>query len=66
MTINGEILTLAALNEPTLVHLLQHYKLNPDHTAVDINGQIISRQAYADTQLTEADKIELIHFVGGG
>ncbi|ASA20320.1 sulfur carrier protein ThiS [Paenibacillus donghaensis] len=33
---------------------------------VELNGEIVSKEAYQDTALAEGDRIELVHFVGGG
>ncbi|UQZ35937.1 thiamine biosynthesis protein ThiS [Paenibacillus sp. PK3_47] len=33
---------------------------------VELNGEIVGRDIYGDTQLNEGDRIELVHFVGGG
>lgn len=37
-----------------------------DNIVVELNGEIIHRQQFDDTQLTENDRVELISFVGGG
>lgn len=33
---------------------------------IERNGEIVSKENYKDTILSEGDRIELIHFVGGG
>jgi len=50
----------------TLTALLK--KLNINHTTVvaEIEGQIIERQNFPQTQLTDGQSIELVRFVGGG
>ncbi|ANZ60363.1 thiamine biosynthesis protein ThiS [Secundilactobacillus paracollinoides] len=37
-----------------------------DNVVVELNGEIIHRPQFDDTQLNENDKVELISFVGGG
>lgn len=33
---------------------------------VELNGEIVGRENYGNTQLHEGDRVELVHFVGGG
>lgn len=33
---------------------------------VELNGEIVGRDVYGDTTLSEGDRVELVHFVGGG
>lgn len=33
---------------------------------IERNGEIVSKENYKDTILSEGDRIELVHFVGGG
>jgi len=33
---------------------------------VELNRNIVSRDAYSTTMLVEGDKLEIVHFVGGG
>lgn len=33
---------------------------------VELNGEIISKELYATTVLTAADRLEIVSFVGGG
>jgi len=35
-------------------------------TAVEKNGNIIPKKAYQDEMLCDNDKLEIVHFVGGG
>ncbi len=34
--------------------------------AVERNGDIVPRREHASTLLAEADRLEIVHFVGGG
>jgi thiamine biosynthesis protein ThiS len=34
--------------------------------AVERNLAIVPRSAYADTALADGDRIEIVHFIGGG
>ncbi|WP_422658896.1 sulfur carrier protein ThiS [Paenibacillus sp. EC2-1] len=50
----------------TVSDLLVHYQLNPKLVIVEQNGQIVEKEAYGITIVQDGDKIELVHFVGGG
>ncbi|MEG0845160.1 MAG: sulfur carrier protein ThiS [Raoultibacter sp.] len=34
--------------------------------ACELNGEIVARAHYGDCLLAEADRLEIVHFVGGG
>ena len=40
--------------------------LKNDRVAIEQNGEIVSRSAWAETALQSGDKFEIVHFVGGG
>ena len=50
----------------TLEGLLGFLKLEPAHVAVELNQEIITKTAFAETNLKAGDKVEVVHFVGGG
>ena len=35
------------------------------HFVVELNGEILSKEAYTTTKLTAADRLEIVSFVGG-
>ena len=37
-----------------------------DRVAVELNREIVPRRQWADTRLHEGDRLEIVHFVGGG
>ena len=39
---------------------------NKKKTAIELNGKIISRNRYGLVYLKDKDKIEIVHFIGGG
>ena len=62
--VNGQS---TALEPGTSVEtLLQSRGLNPARVAVERNGAIVRRADFAQTLLADGDKIEIVHFVGGG
>jgi thiamine biosynthesis protein ThiS len=50
----------------TLAALLDQLALKSDRVAVELNHDIVPRDRWADTILNHADKLEIVHFVGGG
>ena len=64
MTVNGE--TIILLEKTSLLELLQRNGYVTDKIAVELNGEIIPRSRYASVFLTDADKLEIVSFVGGG
>jgi len=52
--------------ESTLSDLLQFLELDPRAVAVELNKQIVRRARLSTVQLNDGDRIELVHFVGGG
>ncbi len=46
--------------------LLEEYHISPKTVIVELNREVIARSAYAETNLAEGDRIELVRLVGGG
>ena len=46
--------------------LLKKYKLSNKKIAVEHNGVIIPKTSYKKKYLKNNDKIEIVHFIGGG
>ena len=53
-------------NKDTLFTLLKRYKMNKKKIAVELNGKIINRNKYKIVNVKSKDKIEIVHFIGGG
>lgn len=67
LVINGQDREVAALKEGSAVSdLLTALQLKGDRVALERNGEIVSRAAWGETRLSDGDKIEIVHFVGGG
>jgi thiamine biosynthesis protein ThiS len=49
-----------------LQHLITGLNLKGDRVAVEHNGTIVARAEWANTTLSEGDRLEVVHFVGGG
>jgi thiamine biosynthesis protein ThiS len=64
LIINGETRTFAELGD--VAALVAALKLDPRKVAVERNLEIVPRSTYAQVGLCEGDRIEIVHFVGGG
>jgi thiamine biosynthesis protein ThiS len=64
VTVNGEARDLP--DELTLEALIHRLALAPDRLAIERNREVVRRADWPHTVLSEEDKIEIIHFVGGG
>ncbi len=64
ITLNGERFEL---DSPLSVSaLLNQLDIDPRRVAVEHNLNIIKRQTFQDTLISEGDTIEIVNFVGGG
>jgi thiamine biosynthesis protein ThiS len=63
LMVNGEPRTCDA---PTVAALVASLGLDVRKVAVERNLQIVPRSLYATTPLTDGDRIEIVHFIGGG
>ncbi|CAH1204650.1 Sulfur carrier protein ThiS [Paenibacillus auburnensis] len=50
----------------TVADLLSLPQWNKRLVIVELNGDIVGKDNYINTALSEGDRIELVHFVGGG
>ncbi len=62
--VNGETHSLTV--PVKLPEFLTQINLNPRLIAVEYNGEILHRQYWADTQLQDGDRLEIVTIVGGG
>jgi sulfur carrier protein len=64
LQINGDEKEFA--DELTLADLIEQLGMKSDRVAVELNREIVSRAQWAETALHDGDKLEIVHFVGGG
>ena len=50
----------------TLLDLIESLQLKPEQIAIELNQAVVRRVQWQATQLHDDDKIEIVHFVGGG
>lgn len=65
ITINGEE-HFDLPESMTVAELLTHLSLPPKKIAVERNLEIVSKSTFETTTLSEGDRLEIIHFIGGG
>ena len=64
ITLNGEQLPIESnIDLETLVDQLE---LPAKRLAVEMNGNVIRRADWPQTTVNDGDRIEVVHFVGGG
>lgn len=50
----------------TLQGLVQQLSLAPERLAVELNREVVRRADWPQATLAEGDRVEIVHFVGGG
>ncbi|HJO71655.1 MAG TPA: sulfur carrier protein ThiS [Rhodospirillales bacterium] len=64
LTINGEERTFE--EALSVEQLLGRIGIDPRKVAVERNLEIVSRSTYPQTALADGDRLEIVHFIGGG
>jgi sulfur carrier protein len=64
ITINGEIKELES--EVNLSRLIELFSLPSQRVAVELNREVVRKNDWDLTIVKDADRIEIVHFVGGG
>lgn len=52
--------------DATISTLLDTLELGQRRVAVEVNEEIVPRSAHSTTQLQPADRVEVVHAIGGG
>ena len=63
LTINGEAREAAAA---TVAALMAELGLDGRKVAVERNLEIVPKSLYGQVALAEGDRLEIVHFIGGG
>lgn len=67
LLLNGNLRDFPGLDKtPTIAALIAQLALAEDRVAIEHNGNIAPRDRWQGTALAENDKLEVVHFVGGG
>lgn len=64
LTINGEDRDFPSVT--TIADLIAQLAMKPDRVAVELNRELVPRDRWADATLQNGDRLEIVHFVGGG
>jgi sulfur carrier protein len=64
LTVNGEPRAFPLLGD--LASLVSALGLDGRKVAIERNLEIVPRSAYGKTKLLDGDRIEIVHFIGGG
>ncbi|MGA7156361.1 MAG: sulfur carrier protein ThiS [Acidobacteriaceae bacterium] len=65
--LNGQQRTLKALESPSALSIvISALELKADRIAVERNGEIAPRTTWSEAQIHTGDRLEIVHFVGGG
>lgn len=64
LVLNGEPRVLDAVS--TVADLVAGLGLDPRKVAVERNLEIVPRSLYDRTELADGDRLEIVHFIGGG
>ncbi len=67
LTLNGQEQVLDLLEDgASLEAVVAALGLKADRVAVERNGEIVSRKGWAGQAVVSGDRLEVVHFVGGG
>jgi len=64
LTING--VNREHAEKVTLTALIESLGMNAGRIAVELNQSIVPKNDWETTELKDGDKLEIVHFVGGG
>ena len=62
--LNGKRITIKS--KISILDLLKKYKLDKKRIAIELNGNIIQKINFKKRLLKNNDKMEIVHFIGGG
>ena len=64
IVINGESRQVS--RQTSLQELLHSLELQGDRVAVELNRKLVRRGEWEQVRLCQNDRLEIVHFVGGG
>lgn len=63
LVINGDERVISA---QTLTALVEELGMKSDRVAIELNREIVHKEQWPQTRLQNGDRLEIVHFVGGG
>ncbi len=64
ITVNGEAKIIA--EQINLSGLLELLSLPSERIAIELNREVVRKKDWSTIEIKDADRIEVVHFVGGG
>ena len=64
IVVNGRLLTVNI--KFSLKNLIEKLKIPINKVAIELNEEIVDKKKLNKTYLKNKDKIEIVHFIGGG
>ena len=64
ITVNGKIKIIQ--QDTKLSHLINSLKIPIKKVAIELNEEIMDKKTISRVKLKKEDKIEIVHFIGGG
>ena len=62
--LNGDLYEIS--DGTNLNELLHNLKIQKNKVAIEVNGEIVEKKKYPNLILKKDDKVEIVHFIGGG
>ena len=62
--LNGDVYEIKG--STNLNELLNKLKIEKNKVAIEVNGEIVQSDMYENLVLKKDDKVEIVHFIGGG
>ena len=67
LTVNGKERIVESLGSPAMLgEVLEALALRADRVAVELNGELTPRTGWSQQAVRTGDRLEIVHFVGGG
>jgi len=67
LNVNGKPTTIAGKESLTITALLNELQVSdPLYVTVELNGEILDREAFDSTSVTDGNTLEFLYFMGGG
>ena len=67
LVLNGKERHVESLTSPApLESVLSQLALRPDRIAIELNGELAPRTGWSEQLVHSGDRLEIVHFVGGG
>ena len=62
--VNGKYITIS--DKFTLLNLIKKLKVPVNKVAIELNQTIVNKRTLNKIKIKKNDKIEIVHFIGGG